>query len=379
MSNDQKILIVAGEPSGDLHGANLAMALHILAPDLALYGVGGEKMASSGIKLYFNIVSLAGIGVSEVFNNLARLHKVFQKLISIIKSNNFKGIILIDFPEFNLRLARAIAKFKIPVIYYISPQVWAWRRGRVKTISRYIRKMLVVLPFEKEFYQKSGIPVEFTGHPLLDTIRHFEDKEAIKDMLEIPKDKIVVGLLPGSRISEFKKNFPVMLETAKIIAKNINNVDFILPLSSSIPRDIISSMVKPEEEKLIRVISGRSHEVMDVAALILVASGTATLEAACHFCPMIIIYKISFLTWLFVRPLIKVPYVGLVNLIANKKIVPEYLQFQARPAEIAREALSLLKNEDKRKEVIDNLVLVRELLGNPGASAKAARIILDTI
>jgi len=379
MENSKEILIVAGEPSGDLHGANLARALWELDSSLTLYGVGGTKMAEAGVKLYFDIIDLAGIGLTEVFKSLKRLHKIFKELLVLIGKKKLRAIILIDFPEFNLRLAKAVKRFNIPVIYYISPQVWAWRRERVKTISRYIKKMLVVFPFEEEFYQKLGIPVKFVGHPLLDVVNPRGNKEMAKEMLKVPKGKIVVGLLPGSRESEVKRHFPIMLEVAKIIGKAMPEVEFILPGNSSLPESLFTNIMNRKNRVAVRLRPGLVSETMDAAELILVASGTATLEAACHFCPMIIIYKISFLTWLFVRPLIKVSHVGLVNLVAKKKIVPEYLQFQAKPERIAREALNLLKEENKRKEIVNELVLVREQLGNPGASAQAARSILDSI
>ena len=350
METQKDILIVAGEPSGDLHGANLAQELWKLDPTLTLRGLGGEKMLLAGVNLYFNIVELAGIGISEVFKNIARLRQVFKELVAIIEKAKPKAIVLIDFPEFNLRLAKEMHRLKIPIIYYISPQVWAWRRGRVKTISRYVKKMLVIFPFEEEFYRRLRIPVEFVGHPLLDMAMPQKDKSMLKDALQIEGDKVVIGLLPGSRESEVKKHLPVMLEAAKIIGRQIPRVQFVLPINSSLSEKFFTGMMNLDERVLVRLLPGQSSEVMGAADLILVASGTATLEAARHSCPMVIIYKISFLTWLFVRPLIRVPYVGLVNLIAKKKIVPEYLQFQANPGRIARECLDLLKNLNQSNE-----------------------------
>ncbi|MEA3368734.1 MAG: lipid-A-disaccharide synthase [Candidatus Ratteibacteria bacterium] len=379
MDTQKDILIIAGEPSGDLHGANLAQELWKLDPALTLRGLGGEKMLLSGVKLYFNIVELAGIGISEVFKNIARLRQVFKELVAIIEKAKPKAIVLIDFPEFNLRLAKEMHRLKIPIIYYISPQVWAWRRGRVKTISRYVKKMLVIFPFEEEFYRRLGISVEFVGHPLLDMAMPQKGKSMLKDVLQIEEDKVVIGLLPGSRESEVKKHLPVMLGTAKIIGRQIPRVQFVLPINSSLSEKFFTSMMNLNERVLVRLLPGQSSEVMGAADLVLVASGTATLEAARHSCPMVIIYKISFLTWLFVRPLIRVPYVGLVNLIAGKKIVPEYLQFQANPGRIARECLNLLKNDEKREEMVDNLRLVRHNLGEPGASEQAARAVLNII
>ena len=379
MESKKEILIVAGETSGDLHGANLARELWKLDSSLILYGVGGEKMARAGVKLYFDIVGLAGVGLTEVFKNLTRLHKIFKELLSIIEKSKLKAMILIDFPEFNLRLAKAVRKFNIPIVYYISPQVWAWRRGRVKTISRYIKKMLVIFPFEEEFYRKLDIPVEFVGHPLLDVVNFRRNQEMVKEMLRVPREKVVVGLLPGSRESEIKRHLPIMLEAAEIIAETMPQVEFVLLCNSSLPEKLFTNIMNTKDKPAVRLLPGRTSEIMDAAELILVASGTATLEAACHSCPMVIIYKISFLTWLFVRPLIRVPYVGIVNLIAKEKIVPEYLQFQARPKAIAQECLTLLKDEKKRSEMIHNLSLVRQQLGKPGASALSARAVLNTI
>jgi len=223
------------------------------------------------------------------------------------------------------------------------------------------------------------IPVEFVGNPLLDIAIPHGDKEVLKDNLGISKDKVLIGLLPGSRESEIKKHLPIMLEVAKIVGKEISEAEFVFPMHPSLAGNIFADRIISQKKVIVRIFSGEATEIMQAADLILVASGTATLEAARYSCPMVIIYKISFLTWLLVRPLIKVPFVGLVNLIAKEKIVPEYLQFQANPGKIARECLSLLRDEEKRSDMINNLHLVRQSLGEPGASRQAARAVLKTI
>ena len=372
----KKIMLVAGEASGDLHGANLVKALRQLSPDLEISAIGGEKMQAAGAKILFDIDRMAIVGFAEVLSQFRRLRQIFLKTGRIISTRKFDALILIDYPGFNLRLAAYLRKKKIefPIIYYISPQVWAWGRGRVKRIAELVDKMLVVFPFETEIYRARGLPVEFVGHPLLDVIGEGEAGGKLAADLDISPSKPLIGLLPGSRRQEVMRLLPLMLKAAKLMKKE-RDLRFILPRASTISSQEIDSFLSPDLE--VKVVTGKTYPVMASADLLLVASGTATLEAACLGTPMLIVYKVSFLSWLVTKPLIKIPHLGLVNVVAGRKVVPEFLQFAAQPGRIAAAALSLLEDKDRRELMKEDLKAVRAKLGRPGASQRAARQVLE--
>ena len=370
-------MLVAGEASGDLHGANLVKALRHLSPDLEILGIGGAKMKEAGVKVLFDINQMAIVGFAEVLSQFKRLRGVFLKTCQIISAQKLDALVLIDYPGFNLRLAAHLRKRKmeLPIIYYISPQVWAWGGGRVKRIAKLVDRMLVVFPFEREIYRAKGLPVEFVGHPLLDIIGEEETKrEEIAADLDISLSKPLVGLLPGSRRQEVMRLLPLMLKAAKLMKKE-KDLQFILPRASTISSKEIHSLLTPDSE--VRVVTERTYRVMASADLLLVASGTATLEAACLGTPMLIVYKVSFLSWLVTKPLIKIPHLGLVNVVAGRKVVPEFLQFQAQPGRIAAAALSLLEDKNRRELMKEDLKAIRAKLGQPGASQRAARLVLE--
>ncbi len=373
-------MIVAGEASGDLHGANLVKALRHLSPDLEIIGIGGVKMKEAGVKILFDIDRMAIVGFTEVISQFKKLRRIFLKTCQVIKTEELAGLVLIDYPGFNLRLAAHIRnrKMGIPVIYYISPQVWAWGKGRVKKIAELVDKMIVVFPFEKEIYQGEGLPVEFVGHPLLDVIGEggVAGEKTASD-LNVSSDSPIVGLLPGSRRQEVSRLLPIMLKAAKLMKKEITTLRFILPRASTISSAEIKNLLPPDLE--VKVVAGSTYKVMALANLLLVASGTATLEAACVGTPMIIIYKVSLLNWLLAKSLIKVPHLGLANVVAGRKVVPEFLQFEAEPRRIASAALSLLGDRNKQELMRKDLKTVRDKLGRPGASRRAARLVLEMI
>lgn len=371
-------MIIAGEASGDLHGASLVKALRCLSPDLEILGIGGAKMKDAGVKTLFDIDRMAVVGFAEVLSQLRNLRRIFLKVCGIIRAEKLDALILIDYPGFNLRLAAHIRKMKmgLPIIYYIGPQVWAWGGGRVKRIAKLVDKMLVVFPFEAETYRAQGLPVEFVGHPLLDVLGEGEGQERVAADLNISPDKPLVGLLPGSRRQEVARLLPLMLKAAKLM-KEEKDLRFILPRAPTVSPQDIYNLLTPDLE--VKVVANRNYEVMASADLLLIASGTATLEAACLGTPMLIVYKVSFLSWLLTRPLIKIPHLGLVNVVAGREVVPEFLQFQARPRRLARAALSLLGDRNKQKLMREDLKAVRAKLGQPGASQRAARLVLEVI
>lgn len=369
-------MIIAGEASGDLHGSGLVLALSELDPEVKLIGMGGQLMVKAGLSSFQDIKELSVIGLLEVLSNLGKFTAAFDLLVGKLESEKPDCVVLIDYPEFNLRFAKEAKKRGIPVVYYISPQIWAWRRGRIKTVKKYVDKMIVILGFEKEFYEKEGVAAEFVGHPLLDCAKtRFEKKEFFKrEGLDAGKKTIV--LLPGSRQVEVIRNLPVMLGASEIIKDRFRDgVQFIIAKPAEIGTEIYDRVLTRFKLRP-KIIENYPYDCIGAADLALVASGTATLETAILEKPMIIIYRVSLLTWLFGRMLVKIPDIGLVNIVAGERIVPEFVQFDAVPKNIAGEAISFLSSPEKADRVISGLRAVKQKLGEGGAGKKAARLIL---
>ncbi|MGC8808742.1 MAG: lipid-A-disaccharide synthase [bacterium] len=371
----KKILIIAGEASGDLHGSKLVSALLSLQPELEIYAVGSELMRQAGAKVLIDSATLAVVGITEVFGQLPNIFKAYRALKKFIREENLSLLVLIDFPDFNLRLAKVAHRQKIPILYYISPQVWAWRKGRVPKIANLVNKMAVILPFEVDLYKEAGLEVEFVGHPLLDVISYGQE-DLWEEGGKIEKGNPCIALLPGSRLKEVKSLLPAMLEAAKIILAKKSTAKFILPIAPSIPRTEIEKILPASLEVPLIITENQAYWAMATADLIIVASGTATLEAAIFQKPMIIVYQVSFLSYIIGKALIKVRWVGLVNIIAGKKIVPELLQGDVQGDLIAAEALKILEDETYRKEMLINLAEVRKKLGAPGAAGRVAQLAL---
>jgi len=374
----KKILIVAGEASGDLHGSKLVSALLSLQPELEIYAVGSELMRQAGAKVLIDSSTLAVVGITEVLGQLPNIFKAYRALKKFIKEEDLRLLILIDFPDFNLRLAKVAQRVKIPVLYYISPQVWAWRKGRVPKIARLVNKMAVILPFEVDLYQEAGLEAEFVGHPLLDIISSGQENLG-EERGKIEKGNPFIALLPGSRLKEVKTLLPAMLEAAKIIFAQKSTAKFILPIAPSIPRAEIEKILPASFEVPLTLMENQAYRAMARADLIILASGTATLEAAIFQKPMIIVYQVSLLSYIIGKALIKVRWVGLVNIIAGKKIVPELLQGDVQGGLIAAEALKILEDEHYRKEMLINLAEVKQKLGAPGAARRVAQMALQMI
>jgi len=390
----KKLFIVAGDPSGDLHGANLVNALKEQSSQIEIYGLGGERMERAGVKLLDNLTELAIVGFSEAINNIRAIHQIYKRTAQFLRKEKPDRIVLIDYPGFNLRVAGLAKKLKIPLIYYIGPQIWAWRRGRIKDIAELVNKMLVIFPFEEETYRKAGVDVSFVGHPLLDTIQPTKSKEEVCQKYGFNPNFPIIGLMPGSRKQEIERLLPVMLEASRIIAED-RKVQFVLPLAGNIPMSYIKEritefeMARPNQLKRFRrrreevpllpilVVRDEDYSIRKILTLALVSSGTATLENAYFGIPMIIIYKVSLLSYLLARLLIKIPIIGLANIVAGKRVVPEFIQRKARAKEIAKVACHWLGNPNLMHEIRKELERVKEKLGTRGASKRAAKIILE--
>lgn len=374
-NNIKHVLIVAGEASGDLHGANLIKAMKELDRDILFQGIGGDKMVIAGVDIIEHSSQMAVVGFTEVFSRSNIILKAYFKLRSILKNERPDLLILIDYPGFNISLAGAAKKFGVPVLYYISPQLWAWRSGRAKKISRRVDRMAVILPFEKEFYLDMGtdMPVEYVGHPLMDQIPLDLNKDSIAKEFGINSGDTVIGLLPGSRNEEIKKLLPDMLGAAEIVSSRLENLKCILPVAPTISPDLIDRITVNSPLEIITTSKG-VYPVLKVSDLAFVASGTATLETAIMGVPMIITYRISPLSFSIAKRVAKVPYAGLVNLVAGEEIAPELLQENVTPQIIADKSLEILDDIDRKTAIKDKLAVVKNSLGEPGASARTAKI-----
>lgn len=374
-----RILISAGEASGDLHGANLIAAMKRLSPELTVSGMGGERMQAAGLDVLVDASSMAVVGLVEVIGHLWHIRKALNILTRALRNSSPDLLILIDYPEFNLLLAAQAKKLNIPVYYYISPQVWAWRSGRVKKIQRLTDRMAVILPFEKEFYAKAGMEVDFVGHPLLDAVRTTIPREAFLREHGINPEATVVGILPGSRKKELSSLLPVFLETARKLAALVNNVVFLLPLATTLSRKDLDVYGLNNCSLDIKVISEHPYDMMAACDVAIAASGTVTLELAILNVPMVMAYRVSPLTYFLGKRLINVKYASLVNLVAEEEVIPELLQDRATPDRLSKAAADLLTDSFRRERMREQLKQVAARLGAPGASECAARLALALI
>jgi lipid-A-disaccharide synthase len=371
----QRLLIVAGEASGDLHGGNLARVLRVQQPTLQLLGVGGRQMRQAGVALLYDIRDLAVVGAVEAVHSLRTLWAVYRMLLEEVERTPVDAVLLIDFPGFNLKLAKALARRHIPVLYYIAPQVWAWHPGRLKKMQRWVRQLFVILPFETALYREAGIEAEFVGHPLLDLVPSSGAKADARMQCGLDPEAPVVGLLPGSRRSELHYLLRPMLEAAAQVRARLNTVQLILPLAETLqPADVqqaLESVPIP-----VRLVQRQTYAAMQAADLLLVASGTATLEAALIGTPMVIVYKAHLLTYALARLVMRVSRIGLPNIIAGRAIVPELWQYDVTAENMAAQALALLTSPQRAKAMRLELAALREQLGTPGVPERVASGIL---
>lgn len=367
---NKSLVIIAGEVSGDIHGSELIASLKKLNPNLDIQGIGGDLMVKEGLKPLFHIKEMAFMGLWEVLNHLPFIKKVFREMTDLVKSTKPAAVILIDYPGFNLRFAKKMYKMGIPVIYYISPQLWAWGKKRVFKIQKYIKKMLVIFPFEKDFYEEYNIEADYVGHPIVDHhVDHVNPKVT-------GKSNLTLGLLPGSRYQELENLLSDMIKTARML-KESGKIDRILLLKvDTISLDIYNKYLGDKSIiELHRSTPENFYNQLDVA---LVSSGTATLETGYFRVPMVIVYRVNPLTWFFGRLLVKLDIIGLANIVAGELISKELLQndFQPKKAKIE---LERLLDPEVNKKVRNKLAIIKEKLGVPGTANRAAKIIYDLI
>ncbi len=376
-------MIVSGEPSGDMHGARLVRAMLERAPELRFCGMGGPELRAAGVEILYDAHKLAVVGITEVIGHLGDILAARRTLIRRMQENRPALLILIDYPDFNLLLAARAKKLGIPVFYYISPQVWAWRKGRTGKIGRLSDRIAVILPFEKDFYGRHGIQVDFVGHPLVDGVRTTMKKTDFLRQHNIPEENTIIGLLPGSRSREIRNLLPSFLQAATLLTGRIDKkCTFLIPRAASIPESLLREHGLSEfDDRLdIRVISENRYDLMAACDAVVAASGTVTLELALLDIPAVVTYRVSARTYRIGRLLVRnVKYFSLVNLIGGKKIIPELLQDEVTPERIARELARMLTDGPARKNILAGLAEVRRRLGGPGASERAARIALQCL
>jgi lipid-A-disaccharide synthase len=371
----KKILIVAGEPSGDLHASNLVNDLKSLKSGLTFFGMGGNLLKKAGVDVAFDISDLALVGALEVIKKIFAVGKVYRALLGKINSEKPDLAILVDYPGFNLRLAKELKARSIPVIYYISPQVWAWGRDRVNIIKKCVSKIIVFFKFEEELYKTYGIDAEFVGHPLLDIVKPTIPKEDALKAYDLIKGKSVIALLPGSRLIELKTLLPAMLAAAKIMDKKLGGAQFIIAKYRDLPRSLYEEAVRLSGIDA-RIAEDDTYNVLAVSDFAIVASGTATLETAIIGTPLVIVYRASLVTYILYKIVSTTRFLGIVNIIAGKVVAPEVLQYEMTPANIAETVLPLVGDKKTLASIREELKDVKNSLGAPGASLHAARVIL---
>ncbi len=367
----KKVLIVAGEASGDLYGGELIREVKKLSSDVVFYGVGGKRMREAGLVCAVRTEDLTVVGLFEVIKHIGPIKRALSFLKGTMGEIKPDLVVLIDFPDFNFRVAKSAKKAGIPVFYYISPQVWAWRRGRVVTMAELVDKMIVIFPFEVEIFKEAGVDVEFLGHPLMDVISAVEGH-----LVKEEKKGVRVALLPGSRIGEINRHMPPLLGAAEIIKEKYPDASFVMPVAPTLLPEEISSYL--EDSKIsVEVVTDSFQQVVKGADIALVSSGTATIETALLGTPMVVIYRLNPLTYLLARLLIRVDYIAMVNLVAGRLVVPELIQGDVTAEKVAGYALEILGDKKMAKNMREGLLEVRGKIGKSGASKRVAERVMQ--
>lgn len=371
-----KVMFSVGEASGDLHGASVAKALKALDPDIKLFGMGGRHMAEAGVEIVYDIADLGVIGIVEVIKNLPRLFRLRDMLGEIMDRERPDVLVVIDYPGFNTRLSKVAKAKGIPIVSYISPSVWAWGKGRAKGVAQTVSKVAAIFPFEADAYREAGADVVFVGHPLLDIVKPSMTRQEAVHYFGADPARPVLLLLPGSRKQEVENLLPDLLKAAVKIAEKLPEAQFFLPVASTIPESMLSALVS-QHNVPVTFTFDHTYDLMSIADLAIAASGTVTLEAAILNLPSVIVYKVNSLTYYLGKLLVKIPYIGLPNIVAGRKVVPELLQHDVNAATIADAALPILVNPQKRQEVLNAMTEIREKLGSGGAVGRVAELVIS--
>ena len=376
MTNERPlcVLIVAGEASGDMHGAGIVKALLQAEPDAEIFGIGGNHMRAAGMEILYHINAMGILGFTEVLRHLPFIRRVMRDLVGQARQRRPDVAILIDYPGFNLRLAKKLRDERIKILYYIAPQVWAWAARRVDKMKKLIDQMAVVFDFEVPLFQRAGLRTEFVGHPLLEGLRPELSRVEFFARHHLDPELPLLGLLPGSRAQEVERLLPDMLQTARLLKKQIPHLQIALTAAPTVERQVYKNYLKGENG--VRVVEHGPYEVMRDSRACIVASGTATLETACFATPLAVVYRISPLSYAIGKRLVKLPYIGLVNIVAGKEIVPEFVQNDFEPQKVAAAIAPFLHDSEERRRLQLELQEVRAKLGTPGASERTALLAL---
>ena len=376
---NKKIILVAGEASGDMHAANLVKYLHQLRPELEISAMGGDALKKQNVEILVDNRELAVVGLIEVIKHYPDIRRALKTMQQLLKEKNPDLLILVDYVEFNLKLAETAKKLGIKVLFYISPQVWAWRPKRVKRIGKLVDMMAVIFPFETKFYERHHIPVRYVGNPLVGHVKAKRSLEECYRDYEINPEHPVIGLLPGSRRSEIKNLFALFMQTAKTLQAKIPDAQFLLPLAPGLSESDLTHLIQNKPDNLKIITDGKTYDVMQSCDVILTASGTATLETALMGVPMTLAYRTSPVTYAIFRRMLKIPYIGLVNIVAGKKVVQEFIQHEATEDILSNELIRLLTDKNYREKIITELDKVKEKLGSENGSKNVAKLALELL
>lgn len=378
MSAPCEILVVAGEASGDMHASELVAALQARRPDLHFFGMGGARLASRGVEILYDAHEVSVMGLTEVLPRLPRILRVLRGLGNAAERRRPACAVLVDIPDFNLRLAARLKKLGIPVAYYVSPMIWAWRRGRVHTIGKLVDRMLCILPFEEPFYREAGVPATYVGSPVVEQMPAPASASAFRAQLGLDPSAPTLALLPGSRMNEIRRILPAMVGAAKKLASERPGLQVVVPIAPTIRREEIVSRFADSGLTPV-LVDGHAPEAVGASDAAIVASGTAVLEAGLMQRPLVVVYRVSFLTYLIGRMLLKVAHVALVNLLAGRRVVPELLQGEMTPERIAGEIRQVWQAGKPRDEMLAGLAHMRQTLGEGGAAGRAAEAVLELL
>ncbi len=371
----KRIVIIAGEPSGDLHASNLVREIRLLRDDIEFFGLGGSLMKKAGVEIRYDVTGLALVGLFEVLKKIFMLGKIFKNILREIDEKGPDLAVLVDYPGFNLRLAKELKRRGIPVVYYISPQLWAWDEGRIGIIKDAVSKMVVLFGFEEEFYKRHGVSAECAGHPLAETAKPSLHKDEVIKKYGLDPLKTTIAILPGSRRTEVVNLLPVMLDAAGLVLRKMPKIQILVARFPGVEEAVYEKEIKKRAFG-VKLITADTYNVLNASDFAIVASGTATLETALIGTPMVIAYKGSFMNWLAFKAVVKIKDIGLVNIIAGRKVVPEFLQFDARADKLSKKVIELLSSPGETAKMKNAFSDIRASIGAPGASKRAARAVL---
>ena len=374
----KKIMLVSGESSGDQHAANLFLELKKRCPGIQGIGMGAKKMSAAGIEIHYDSSNIGVIGVIEVIKRYAEIRRALHAMQQLLLDQRPDLLVCVDYKEFNFKLAGFAKKNGIKVLFYVSPQVWAWRPGRVIAYGKVIDMMAVIFPFEVPFYEKESVPVRYVGHPSADKVRVKRSKEEDFKLFGLAVDQPVVGILPGSRTNEIKRMLPVMLQAAEEIQKNLPDVQFVLPQADSVSDALLQASFCQSDIK-VAVVKNQFYDAVQCCDAVMTVSGTASLEIALLEVPMLVSYKLSTITYLLAKILVNTQFIGLPNIIAGKSVVKEFIQYQATPQNLAGEILHILGDKHYAGQIQADLQQVKIKVGEGGGSENMAELVLEML